>query len=374
MADEQLMILKMLEDGKITAEQATELLNLVNRQRAAATENRAPERTRTEQQQLDHLVREEARKARRQVKQQVRATSRLERQARHIPSPGSLERTVQKSLEMLGLSFGGGQGFAFAKDMQGQFTASNPRVTVQNTNGKVILGQSRDQEWHLTLEVRVRSGSESAAREWAENLVSVQNSGSSLTIQSQRLFGQNAAADITLLLPVADRLRLAASCTNGTINLTKLVGEELALKTVNGKIVARQFQATEIEANSVNGGIELAGLARRIHCRAANGRVTVLVDSSEAAELDLQTVNGPITAHLSTAPQVGYQVDAESTAGRIDVALPDLVRDEKLRPGHRQVRAKSRQRDRSTVLQSVKAKTVSGRITILGEGEVLGDD
>jgi DUF4097 and DUF4098 domain-containing protein YvlB len=365
MADEQLLILKMLEDGKINAEQATELLTLTGQTHVSHTDSRS------ETQQLDRIVHEEARRARRQVKQQVRDEST--RSIRHTGSArtiGSLERSAQKSLQLLGLPFGGSQSFAFSKQLSGRFESSGPQCTVHNTNGRITVTSSSDEEWHLTLKVRVRADNESAAKQRAESLISLEHSPVALHVQSARLFGQSSVSDIELQLPLNWGGELSVSCTNGTIDLGHFVGEQLSLKTVNGKILAADLQANAVVASSVNGGIEISGYAANITCRTANGRISLDVGVTKAARLDVQTVNGAINVLLPEQDDLGYCIDAESTAGGIELLLPDLVRKEHSRAARRQTKAKSRELKSKPTVQSVKARTVAGKISILGKGQV----
>lgn len=376
MADEQLLILKMLEDGKITAEQATELLTLVGRKPSSPADAPSPDPRRLQRElrqeerravrQQNRSLREEERQARRQIKHETkRWTNPTEK--------GSLDhvgQAVQSSLFRLGLPFGGSRGFVFSKDLDGEFIGDRAEVGVQNTNGQISIQPSPDKKWHLRLTVKVRADDANAARSLAESLVTIRYDDSILSVESRRLFGQNAVVDIELQLPLGSRLRLQSSCTNGTISLHGVSGERLLLHTVNGKINAEQFGVESIEAHSVNGGIWLTGTARKVKCRAANGRIRVQTVSAQDAELELETVNGSIEAILPTGEQLGYQVEAATTAGAVHVDLPDVLRNESSRPGRRRVQAESRKLKSKQMVHAVHAKSVSGRIAIYTEGGV----
>ncbi len=376
MADEQLLILKMLEDGKITAEQATELLTLVGKKPSPTVAAPSPDPRRAQRdlrqeerralRQQSRSLREEERQVRRQIKHETkRWTNPVEK--------GSLEQVghaVQSSLLKLGLPFGGSRGFVFTKELEGEFAGERAEVGVQNTNGQISIHQSQDNKWHLRLTVKVRADEPNAARSLAESLVTVKYADNLLSVESKRLFGQNAVVDVDLQLPRANGLRLQSSCTNGTINLTGVSGERLLLSTVNGKINAEGFGAESIETHSVNGGIWLTGVARKVKCRAANGRIHLQTTSESDAELELETVNGSIEAILPVGEQLGYRVDAASTAGAVTVSLPDVLKDESTRPGRRRVHAESRRSKSRSMMQVVQAKSVSGRITIHTEGGV----
>lgn len=377
MADEQLLILKMLEDGKITAEQATELLTLIGKRSPSrvnpsqlAESRRVQRELRQEERrvlrQQARSLREEERQVRRQIKREAKRYSDLGQTG----PADSLGRTVQNSLFMLGLPLGGGRSFVFTKELDGKFVGERPEIGVRNTNGRIVIENSQDDRWHLRLTVRVRADGADEARGLAESLVSVKHADTALSVESKRLFGQNAGVDIDLLLPCGIRPRLQASCTNGTINLIGITGEKLVLHTVNGKVKAQEFQTESIEAHSVNGGIWLAGAGQQIKCRAANGRIQLLYAGESSARVELETVNGAIDVSLPLGEQVGYQVDAASTAGAVEVNLPNVLREGRTRPGRRSVQAESRDLKSKSLVQSVQAKSVSGRITIQAEGGV----
>jgi len=376
MADEQLLILKMLEDGKITAEQATELLTLVGKKTSPPADAPSPDSRRVQRdlrqeerralRQQSRTLREEERQVRRQMKHETKRWTNSAEKA----SLGQVSHAVQSSLLKLGLPFGGGRGFVFTKELEGEFAGERAEVGVQNTNGQILIRPSQDNKWHLRLTVKVRADEPNAARSLAESLVTVKYADNLLAVESKRLFGQNAVVDVDLQLPKASRLRLQSSCTNGTISLSGISGDRLLLSTVNGKINAEGFGAENIEAHSVNGGIWLLGVARKVKCRAANGRIHVQTTSERDAELELETVNGSIEAILPEGEHLGYRVDAASTAGAVTVNLPDVLRDESTRPGRRRVHAESRRLKSKTMTHVVHAKSVSGRITINAEGGV----
>lgn len=376
MADEQLLILKMLEDDKITAEQATELLTLVGRKyspliddpsldpRRLQGELRQDERRAIRQQ--SRSLREEERQVRRQIKHETKRWANSGERS----SLDHVGQVVQNYLLKLGLPFGGGRGFVFTKELEGEFSGERAEVGVKNTNGQISIKQSPDSRWRLRLTVKVRADELNVARSLAESLVVVKYADNMLSVESKRLFGQNAVVDVDLQLPKGSRPRLQASCTNGTINLNGVSGERLLLHTVNGKVNAEGFGTESIEAHSVNGGIWMIGAARKVKCRAANGRIYVQTASDQDVELELETVNGSIEVILPQGEHLGYRVEAASTAGSVNVDLPDILREESTRPGRRRLNAESRKLKAKSVVHAVHAKSVSGRITIHIEGGV----
>lgn len=371
MAGEQMLILRMVEEGKITADQAVGLLEALGGGSADATfaSNTA---TQPEQRSLVRVVREEERKVRQAVREeaaQAREVAREARaQARHIRGESqrlSPEKTIMASLRALGIPLGGNKEFSFTRTVSGRFSASNPCLRVQNTNGRIEIRPSDDDSWQIRLLTRVRADDEASAQALAAKLVHIESDEQLLAVQAQRMFGQNASVTMELLVPARNFDEMSVAATNGTIQLAELAAAKMALKTVNGKVIGEKLQASDLQASSVNGAVTIDGAIERMHGRAANGRITVAISPAMSTELDLKTVNGSISVALPEAAEIGYQLDVASTSGSIKYELPNLVvSEEQKKPGRRTLVAVSTDFAAKQLQQKVRARTVSGAVRI----------
>lgn len=372
MAREQLAVLKMLEEGKINAEQAAELLSALNAAGRPAPQAPPAERERSRAERMQRLVREEERRARQRVKDEVRSATRNVRramaEARALSDlPRTIEQSLQQSLEGLGLSgVGVGKQFSFEREFSGTFSASAPTVSIQNTNGHISLLPSSDDQWRLKLRIKFRTRDEGVAEALAEQLISVNTGEDQLSLQSRRLFGQNAAVDIKLWLPVRADLTLNVSGTNGSIEATGLKGADWLLKTVNGKVLAEDLDVEKLDVSAVNGRIVASCQAQEVKGRTSNGSIDVTILQPGSTRLDLHSVNGSLDVQLPADERIGYHVDASAMAGRVRVDLPglELADDEKRPRRRRSVVAGTDGWDRQPMVQQVVARTVSGSIRI----------
>lgn len=358
MSEEQMLVLRMLEEGKITADEAVGLLEALAQSRTA---DKTPST-------LHRAVQEEERRARQAVREEVARAREIARAARVEAEKVKSEAQrlwPEKTWRALGGLLGGRREFSFERHMEGEFSEESPRIHLQNTNGRIELGRSPDQRWHLSLQLKVRADDEANAKAIADRLVRVDSAGGHLTVEARRLFGQNASVSMELLAPERQYSEICLASTNGSIQLANLAATMMVLKTVNGKVAGEKLQAEDLQTSSVNGAVTIEGEIERGQAQAANGGINVEITSASDCQLDLRTINGSIKVELPHGAAIGYRIDAATTAGSIKHNLPDLlVHEEQKRPGQRVLVAESPDFADKEWQQTVKARTVSGAIKI----------
>ncbi|NLW16668.1 MAG: DUF4097 domain-containing protein [Firmicutes bacterium] len=369
MSDEKMLVLRMLEAGKITVDEAVGLLEAIGQGDGA--DKRALTTTSAEQS-LRQAVWEEERRARQAVRAEVararqlacEAQEEVKAEAQRLKNDAQCLRP-EKAWRALGGLLGGGKEFSFKRELRGEFGVDNPYIDLHNTNGRIELGLSKNGLWQLSLHTRVRADDERNAQRIADRLIQVKSDENSLSVQARRLFGQNASINIELLLPQREYEELSIATTNGSIRLEELTATRMSLKTVNGKVTAEKLKANELQASSVNGSVILDGAIERGRAQAANGRITIRISEEMNSQLDVKSVNGAIKVELPEGDNIGYCIEAESTAGSIKHDLPGLmVSEEQKRPGQRKLVAQSQAFAEKQWQQRVRARTVSGSIKI----------
>lgn len=368
MAKEQMLILRMVEEGKITADQAVTLLAALG-QGSANSDSISSATTRPA---LGSIVREEERKVRQAVREEAaqarEAASEARAQAKRTRGEGrrrSPESTIMASLRALGISLGGSHEYSFTRVLSGEFSATKPYLKVQNTNGRIEIGASDDDRWQLRLLTRVRADDEASAETLAAKLVHIESDSQRLTVAAQRMFGQNASVTMELRLPARLFAEINVATTNGSIQLVELAADKAIMKTVNGKVIGEKLEVSDLQASSVNGSVTVDGAVEHMQGQAANGRITVKILHKINSSLDLKTVNGSINVLLLEDVDIGYQLDVSTTAGSIKHGLPHLlVTEEQRRPGRRTLVAASKDLGAKELRQEVRARTVSGSVRI----------
>lgn len=115
--------------------------------------------------------------------------------------------------------------------------------------------------------------------------------------------------------------RLSSTDNDTQVEFTVRIpaGLDLAAKTINGKIVARDLDGA-VDAKTVNGSVRIAtsGLAR---ASTVNGSIEASIGSTDWSEpISFETVNGSLSVEMPAA--VNADVRASSTNGRVRTDFP----------------------------------------------------
>lgn len=87
---------------------------------------------------------------------------------------------------------------------------------------------------------------------------------------------------------------LKAKTANGRIGGNGISGEKMELETANGKIKIRDSKITELEAETLNGAIQLEGDYARLELQSFNGNIGCKLKGSQCEEIEAKTVSGSI--------------------------------------------------------------------------------
>lgn len=262
------------------------------------------------------------------------------------------------------------------------------------TQWRIDTPQSLDLEGVRHLNVRMVAGSidvvgssEAASTGGAhvevsrlDGAITVTLEGDTLTIAHERLTwgglldwvgNHKASAVVSVSVPDACPVELgvvsAEAVVSGITADTKVksvsgnvtldgLNADISAQTVSGDLETRHLQGA-LRFTTVSGDLTVVdGASSSVKAETVSGDVTLDLDVSPGARLDLNSVSGDVTLRLPES--AGLQVEAKTMSGSLDSAFPGVTRDGK--PG------------RSTMRGSIgsgegllQAKTVSGDITLL---------
>jgi len=339
MSEETKQVLQMLREGKINATEATNLIK--------ALAESAPKG--------DHSIDEVARRARLQAKVLARKTKeKLKGQWRDTAevlreqlqgARESVEEAVKRvQVEvsedyvdgrglggMLGnlLRSFGGTSFTWQDDITGEIAnAEFVKVTIRGVNGRIEVGASPDEKWHLSVEKSLFAENRDEAREQAQQMYSIENNKEGLFIAAKQVFGQRSAVHFRLLWPASRSLDLELISVNGSVKVKHMALGCVRVTTTNGKVEV-QGAAEEMNLSSTNGRIVLVGCAKAVSCSTINGGVSLLCQAPREGSWSLKTVNGSIRVNLGESVGIGQQCSASNVHGRVECNLPGLLVDVK---------------------------------------------
>lgn len=306
MHEEQRMILRMLQDGKITAEEAEGLLKALGDGSKAAVDPDQPDDpwTRLEKMGEDFASKVEV------------ATERFSR---------SLELNVGDKLSKLPkiLSrvpfFGYEETQEFTSVVKGKIGPGEViAINISNANGPVRVQGWSESDYQLTIVQRLRGSDRDllSARvfdpKWEEG---AERTDFRLNIP---ILG-DASIALDLLVPKERMYEVKLKAQHGSLRVEHLKATSIEVDSVNGSVHLHSLKANSIRGRGGNGSCEMKDVeANMIRHNQGNGSYRLSV---AAKDVDLLTTNGSINVRVAHVDGIaGYRL--RTTNGSIRVTLP----------------------------------------------------
>ncbi|HLU23015.1 MAG TPA: DUF4097 domain-containing protein [Bacillaceae bacterium] len=111
--------------------------------------------------------------------------------------------------------------------------------------------------------------------------------------------------------------------TNGKVDITRINGEKIDIETVNGQVNVKQSQANKLEIETVNGTIDLpTGVYQDIDVKTFNGNINTILPSSGTRKIEAKVVTGNI--YLDIPRSVSINGEVSSNLGSYKLDLHDI--------------------------------------------------
>jgi hypothetical protein len=301
----------------------------------------------------------------------------------------SVEDGLQAAFESIGEVRWGKDRFRVEEDRSFRGDVQEERVffSVENVNGPVRVSTWEKSEFNMDLIVKAWGYTREEAD---EKLDRIKTGLLDRVIDGQRRLildierpddargGYSVELDVTL--PSKADIDLDLGSSNGLIRASDVKGQTLKMKTSNGRLIMKNVSMERVSGKTSNGRVTLDRVsAEDIDCRSSNGRIEGSVDTVNAymrtsngkidldlectrsGEYELQTSNGGIKFKVSGSPEVGYDLDLNTSMSRISVDLPELIY---TRDGRNTKMAKTSGYDEKQIQIAINADTLMGRIKI----------
>lgn len=370
-----MMILNMLQEGKITAEEAAELLEALGR-----PEER---RDKTMSDRVAQVV-ERVEKARDQVEEKLEAARQRFEEARAQRSGddvvrgledvfGSVERGLSRVFSELpdaigrwfdNLRFWPEQ--VVDQEYEGEFPAglAEAEVALVTRDGAITVEAGDGPGYKVVVTNHVRTDDTDVAAERAREATRWETTerGFRLVAGHRR----DVEASVRVVLPREQVYRLECQTADGSVRCRDLRLSRAKLTTADGSIRLSGVQAEELEATTADGSIRFSGEVSRARCTTADGSIEgrfVLADpdAQAAAEWDLRTSDGRVRVFLPGGDDVGYRLDLETADGRVRTSLPGLSG---ISGGRHSLRAETPEFAAKRLQFTVRARTADGAIVV----------
>ncbi|MBM7551391.1 DUF4097 family beta strand repeat-containing protein [Thalassobacillus pellis] len=285
MEQEKLQVLKMIEEGTITAEEGAERLK-----------------------QLEHSVSTEVKWEGRDKQSEQKQAPKKKRKLF-----GYMEQAFTK-LKTADLDLNFGEYTVVSHIFQNEGDPFD-NIAVSVPNGSLEVKSWKEPSVRLECEAKVYQTEDSnKARQQFLNDVDFKVADESLHFA---LTSKKMKVDITLYVPEQQYQRLFVKLfngsitaenlsvrdsdlktTNGSILLDSMTGQNADTETSNGSVQVRKSALENIEADTVNGSVKLSGDFGKVDASAITGSVTCEYYGGKAHTGFFQTTTGSVKVHL----------------------------------------------------------------------------
>jgi len=341
MQEERKMILEMLSDKKITADEAAELLRVLGGPEPAS--DTGPARP---------------------------AASQTEPRSSGEPGRGAGRSILEDFLGKLDINWGnlpfafGGESYRYDEEHKGDFAPDKDVVLdLLARNGRVEVFGTDETGWRVVIRKKIRAQDEARARQIAAEIASFTAGPDKLTFEEHTIAGANSGVSIEVYVPKDAVREIRARSSNGRVIVENLECAELHGKTANGKVAVQGVSARSADLATTNGGITFEGACDELECSTANGQINLCPQPVGDMRCLLHTSNGSIRVRVPHRQDVGYRIDARTGHGSLQVGLAGFdVSHEEKQFGRRRLRGQSAGYDDKAIKVDLKARTTNGSI------------
>lgn len=160
---------------------------------------------------------------------------------------------------------------------------------------------------------------------------------------------------------------LIVKTTNGKVDLENISGRKLDIETVNGQIKVKESKADEVEAETINGAIDVLVSCKKAELKSFNGNITCTL-KDPAKVFEAKAVTGNI--HLNVPDTAGVDGELRSNLGSYTLDLQDVnILHEKRDVIQKQMKFKRTGTEGETIHVLADTKTGSVFVTASGKEE-----
>ncbi|MCX8129575.1 MAG: DUF4097 domain-containing protein [Clostridia bacterium] len=363
-SEERLLILKMLEEGKISSEEAARLIDaLGGSQKQSSGENTTRQQQQQQQQQQRQTsFQEEVTKLRDKVhewKKDFKSnynqkdfdrmvedfSTKAEKLGKNVAN--TTFGIVDKVVDFVG-SFVDTNAFNFFGNyptIEKSFevvAVEGMELNVEGVNNYIVVKKHSDNK------ILIKSKIKSPAKD-AESILTFSDEGNTITVKPAKQMNFSISVSHEVFLPAVKFSKIRLESTNGRIYaedsisgifeaITKnshieLMGvnsDKINVSTKNAKIQVNYVMGKDIDINTNNSVIDIKHIkAQNIKAVTMNSKILVEnaqnFENCEEMNIFLKTSNGGIKVNMNDMENRGYKVKAQTTNGGINILIPEMT-------------------------------------------------
>lgn len=349
--EEKMLILKMLQEGKITAEEAHKLLESLdtNTSNFESDTRRYDKRFEEKMQGLHQKASKVAEKLGNSLNSSAEKFGSNSEKfgddfAKRMESFGSdiadsAVKFSDKLVNYLGNFIDvGNDKYQYNKNYLYPL-ADNAEISIDTSNFAVIVSPTTESD--LMINLYINSSTPNLVLDEFFKVDQVNNNFSFKTQFPSRTWGKvevlvpkhlstlnivttNGKCDLNDI--IADNI--VSNTSNGKISLFKCQSKNVKAATSNGRIIVSSTSSDLADFNTSNGKIEIENCKfDKLDAKTSNGAIVldgIYKVNAKEGSYNLRTSNGKITIALNNSETCGYMIDATTSVGNISVALPQL--------------------------------------------------
>lgn len=366
MENERKRILKLVENGTITTEEAIVLLEALTKEQNSNQSNVVPLTKNTNEEKTVQVEREFSQSDPQQEEKKSKSTGfedffgkafnhkdTKDTNRKMDEFMNDLKQDLsQFSDRVMGLM---GSTFSKIKDFDMEFPfgekvqfEKNYRfapdevnaIEIEIPNGKVELLKAEDEQ--LMIEASVKTSVHNHDEEktkaiFEENFVQLAGGKLSISVSTKmsqvglRLAVPEKLYDLVLIrlfnggitISNLETKLIKAKTYNGAIKVEHSQFEHADIEAGNGAIELRNVNGDDIEAETANGRIYIDGDVKEVAAESVNGAVVITTNAQDARKIKAQTVAGAVEIYVPKSLSLDGQVT--TNFGKADVGLPDIA-------------------------------------------------
>jgi DUF4097 and DUF4098 domain-containing protein YvlB len=349
MENERKRILKLVENGTISAEEAIVLLEALSKEKESTQSQATHEEEQYTSQQNEETTSKTSgfedifgktfnnKDANKKMDEFM---NDLKEDLSHFSNRvmGLMNTTFSKIKEF-DLDFPFGEKIQFNKTYA--FDAEEVRgIELEIPNGKVEVVKAVDNQFLVEAKIKTTLNDrdeEKTKAQFEEEFLNLQDGKLTITVSSKmtqvsvRFIVPEKQYDVVILrllnggisIQELDTKLLKAKTYNGSVKLEQSSFQHATVETGNGAIEIRNVQGEDLEAETVNGRVYIDGHLQEVEAESVNGAVVVTTHDQNAKKIKAQTVAGAVELYVPKTLSLDGQVT--TNFGKADVGLADVV-------------------------------------------------
>lgn len=122
---------------------------------------------------------------------------------------------------------------------------------------------------------------------------------------------------------------LIVKTTNGKVDLTGISGQKLDVDTVNGQIKVIDLNADKFEAETVNGAVDVKGFSRKAELKSFNGNINLTLDHTGTEIVEAKAVTGNININVPDSATIDGEVRSNLGSYKLDLEGINVLHEKK---------------------------------------------